>query len=102
MENENANFCCVTKIVEKYSSNKQRCFCAQLQRALYNSHSRAMTEQDEVTNKDIIDLWLYTQLARCQTDPKKGWFTRQDFDNFVQRMGRPYLEYLSGTRLSQW
>jgi hypothetical protein len=94
MEKENANFCCAAKIVEKYSSNEQRRFCAQLQRALYNSHRRAMTEQRELTNKDIIDLWIYTQLAHCQTDPKKGRFTRQDFDNFVQRMGRPYLEYL--------
>jgi hypothetical protein len=94
IEEENANFCRAAKIVAKHSSNKQRCFCAQLQRALYNSHRRAMTQQGELTNKDIIDLWLYTQLAHCQTNRKKGRFTRQDFDNFVQRMGRPYLEYL--------
>jgi hypothetical protein len=94
MENENANFSCAARIIQRYSSNKQRLFCARIQRELYNSHRRAMTQQGELTNKDIIDLWLYTQLAHCQTDRKKGRFTRQDFDNFVQRLGRPYLEYL--------
>ena|GEM_PF-5621265 len=94
MEEENANFNRAAKIVEKYSLNEERRFCAQLQKALYNSHRRALTEQGELTNKDIIDLWIYTQFAHCQTDRKKGRFTRQDFDKFVQRGGRPYLEYL--------
>ena len=93
MEQENANFNCVAKIIESTSQDHNRGGMAFQQREFYNKHRLLMDDKINRTQKEIVDLWLNTQFAHCQTSTKKGYVTRFDFDVVVKQVGQNYFEY---------
>ena len=94
MQNEVSNFNLAAIIVERNSSNQLRKLMAIQQRDFFNKHKLLKTEKTGLSYTDVIDLWLYTQFAHCQTKrTKRQRFIREDFDRWVSKVGKAQLEY---------
>lgn len=93
MKTEEANFDAVANIVEKHSLSPERRGIAQEQRMLFNQQKELKAEGTSLTYAQLVNLWLYTQYAHCQTKRNGKRFIRQDFDKLSKLHGREYLEF---------
>ena len=93
MNDENANFNRVAKIIEYHSVSRKRQGIAQQQRELFNHNKGTGQDKSGLSPADVIDLWLYTQYAHCQTNRSHGRFVREDFERQAKKLGKTQLEF---------
>lgn len=89
MNDEDSNFHTVCGVIQKYGTNEPRVACAAGQRALFNHNMQhSAIRGDAITNKGLIELWLYTQFAHGGKPDE-----RKCLDALISKYGKSVVEF---------
>ena len=96
MVGEPSHFCYVRNLLYRYQRTGQYDSLRDWFFAYYKTLVKQLQYPDliGIPNRELIDIWINTQLAHAEKTSKNGKFTARDFDQLAKTCGREVIEYV--------